>query len=95
MNAHELVSSPILKETGIREPLYVTALKYAGVKVTSDMHPGHITTLKTEFSREAFNTWHNAIIADDRQNTNPSILEMENVSFSYDGIRHILDRYQL
>ena len=32
-----------------------------------------------------------AIQTKDRQNTNPSILKMENVSFSYDGIRHILD----
>ncbi len=91
MNAHELVSSTILTENGIREPLYVTALKYAGVKVTSDMLPGHITTLKTEFSRDALNIWHNAIKVDDRQNTNPSILSMENVSFSYDGVRQILD----
>jgi energy-coupling factor transporter ATP-binding protein EcfA2 len=91
MNAHELVSSAILTDNGIREPLYVTALKYAGVKVTSEMLPGHITTLKTEFSREALNIWHNAIKADDRHNTNPSILKMENVSFSYDGIHQILD----
>jgi len=90
MNAHELVSSTILTENGIREPLYVTALKYAGVKVTSDMLPGHITTLKTEFSRDALNIWHNAIKQDMRQNTNSSILEMENVSFSYDGVRRIL-----
>ena len=91
MNAHELVSSAILTDNGIREPLYVTALKHAGVKVTSEMLPGHITTLKTEFSREALNIWHHAIKADDRHNTNPSILKMENVSFSYDGIRQILD----
>jgi energy-coupling factor transport system ATP-binding protein len=91
MNADDLVSSTILTENGIREPLYVTALKYAGVKVTSQMRPGHITTLKTEFSKEALNIWHNAIKADDRQNTNQSILKMENVYFSYDGIRHILD----
>ena len=53
MNAHELVSSTILTETGIREPLYVTALKYAGVKVTREMLPGYITTLNTESSSEA------------------------------------------
>ena len=90
MNAHELVSSTILTENGIREPLYVTALKYADVKVTSEMQPGHITTLKTEFSRDALNTWHNAIKEDDRQNTNPSILKMDGVNFSYDGVRPIL-----
>lgn len=91
MNAHDLVSSTILTENGIREPLYVTALKYAGVKVTSDMKPGHISTLKLDLSREALTVWHNAIKPDLRQNPNPSILKMENIFFSYDGISHILD----
>ena len=91
MNAHELVSSTILTENGIREPLYVTALKYAGVNVISSMLPGHITTLKTELSRDALNIWHNAIRTDDRQNTNSSILHMDHISFSYDGVRPILD----
>jgi energy-coupling factor transport system ATP-binding protein len=91
MNPHELVSSTILTENGIREPLYITALKYAGVKVTCEMQPGHITTLKTELSRNALTTWHNAIQAENRENTNPSILKMENISFSYDGARQILD----
>ena len=91
MNAHDLVSSTILTEIGIREPLYVTALKYANVDVTSEMLPGHITTLKTELSREALTTWHNTIQADDRHNSNPSILKMEDVFFSYDGVRQILD----
>ncbi|PKO15845.1 MAG: heme ABC transporter ATP-binding protein [Chloroflexi bacterium HGW-Chloroflexi-10] len=91
MNAHELVSSTVLTDNGIREPLYVTALKYAGVKVTSEMLPGHITTLNPEFSRDALNIWHNAILGRDQQNSNPSILKLENVSFSYDGVRQILD----
>jgi energy-coupling factor transport system ATP-binding protein len=91
MNADDLVCSPILKETGIREPLYVTALKYAGVKITCEMHPGHITTLKTEFSKDALQAWYGRIQADGRRNTNPSILKLENVSFSYDGLRTILD----
>lgn len=90
MNPHDLVSSTILAENGIREPLYITALKYAGVKVASDMRPGHITTLRTEFSRDALTTWHDSIQADDRVNSRPSILRMENISFSYDGMRQIL-----
>jgi energy-coupling factor transport system ATP-binding protein len=91
MNVHELVSSTVLSENGIREPLYVTALKYAGVKVTSDMQPGHITTLQTELSRTALTIWYNAIQADERKNTNPSILRLESIYFSYDGVRQILD----
>jgi energy-coupling factor transporter ATP-binding protein EcfA2 len=91
MGADELVSSPILKDIGIREPLYVTALKYAGVKVTSDMHPGHITTLKTDVCCEDLKAWQKTIKVDDHRNDRPSILRMENVSFSYDGMRPILD----
>jgi energy-coupling factor transport system ATP-binding protein len=91
MDPHELVSSTLLVENGIREPLYVTALKYAGVKVTREMKPGYITTLKTEFSRDALTAWHDAIQPEDRKNTDPSILKMDNISFSYDGTRKILD----
>ena len=41
----ELLAGDLLKENGIREPLYITALKYAGVAVTADKRPdsiGHI-----------------------------------------------------
>jgi energy-coupling factor transport system ATP-binding protein len=91
MDAHELVSSHVLKEIGVREPLYVTALKYAGVKVTSDIRPGYITTLKTELSRDALTAWHKSIPADNRHNRAPSILKIEDVSFSYDGMRTVLE----
>jgi energy-coupling factor transporter ATP-binding protein EcfA2 len=90
MDAHQLVSSNILVENGIREPLYVTALKYAGVKVTSEMCPGYITSLKVDDSKNALKTWHKAISPDTRRNNNASVLQMENISFSYDGIRPVL-----
>jgi energy-coupling factor transport system ATP-binding protein len=91
MNAHQLVASPVLQETGIREPLYVTALKYAGVTVTEEMRAGHIETLKPEFSRDALRAWYGRIQADESTNTCPSILKMEDISFTYDGIRPVLE----
>lgn len=91
MNPHELVSSTLLTENGIREPLYITALKYAGVRITSEMRPGHITTLKTELSRDALTTWYDAIQPEHRENASPFVLQVGNVSFSYDGVRQILD----
>lgn len=90
-NPHDLVSSPLLTENGIREPLYVTALKYAGVKVASDMRPGHITTLQVDRAREALAAWYNAIPLERREYAKPSVLKMENVSFSYDGLRPVLN----
>ncbi|NMC54159.1 MAG: ABC transporter ATP-binding protein [Chloroflexi bacterium] len=90
MDAHALVASSILQDTGIREPLYVTALKYAGVQVTEDMRAGHIETLQTQFSRNALQTWYGSIQAGDHLNTRPSILTMEDISFTYDGVRPVL-----
>ena len=91
MDAHTLVSSPILKETGIREPLYVTALKYAGVKVSADMRPGYIHTLQMEKAKELVADWHRNIEKDQRVNSNPYILQMEDITFSYDGERNVLE----
>lgn len=91
LDAHSLVASPILKETGIREPLYVTALKYAGVTVTEEMKAGHIETLETEFSRDALQDWYGHLLPAESLNSRPSILAMEDISFSYDGIRPVLE----
>jgi len=91
MDAHALVSSKVLKETGIREPLYVTALKYAAIQVTPDMHPGHITSLDLAGTKDSLKAWYKAILPDDKINTNPSILMMKNISFSYDGVHNVLE----
>ncbi len=91
MDAHTLVSSPILTDTGIREPLYVTALKYAGVDVTADIKPGYIQTLEMDGSKASVAEWHRRIEKDQRVNTNDSILQMEDITFSYDGTRPVLE----
>lgn len=90
MDAHSLVSSDILTDTGIREPLYVTALKYAGVKVVSDIKPGYITTLNTDLSRNALSEWFQSIQTPPQKPAAPSILSIENLNFSYDGIHPVL-----
>jgi energy-coupling factor transport system ATP-binding protein len=91
MDAHALVASDILLETGIREPLYVTALKYAGVQVTEAMQAGYIETLKGELSRDALQIWYKRIQPTRQLNTSQSILKMEDISFSYDGLRPVLE----
>lgn len=95
LDAHALVASTVLEETGIREPLYVTALKYAGVQVTDAMQAGQIETLNTEFSRDALQTWYGHILPPSPVEQRPSILKMENISFSYDGIRPVLAEINL
>ncbi len=45
MTPDELLASDILIQEGIREPLYVTALKHAGCQVAAKDHPQHIETM--------------------------------------------------
>jgi len=90
-DAHTLVCSDILTKTGIREPLYVTALKYAGVSVTPDMEPGYITTLKANQHKHTLKTWQASVEAPKAKQEKPSILKVENISFSYDGLKNVLE----
>lgn len=90
LSADALVASPVLQETGIREPLYVKALKYAGVPVTEAMHAGHIETLQADSARVPLQDWFTHISTPEPVNVRPSILKMEGVGFSYDGLRPVL-----
>ena len=86
MSPDELLSSPLLKECGIREPLYVTALKYAGVSVNADMHPGLIDTLTlSEADIERVRTWYENTLLPPEKEKGEVILEAENIAFHYDN----------
>lgn len=91
VDAHKLVASDVLQVNGIREPLYVTALKYANVEVREDMMAGHIDTLKlSEDQIENVRKWHTSIKKDDHDDRKNAILKMENVCFSYEKEKSIL-----
>jgi energy-coupling factor transport system ATP-binding protein len=45
----QLLCSNILPETGIREPLYLSALKYAEIKIEENMNPQHTSTLSCDY----------------------------------------------
>ena len=56
-----LLCSELLQRKGIREPLYVTALKYAGVELTADMRPSYLPELKlSESQKQQVRTWFEA-----------------------------------
>ena len=80
----ELLCSPLLVEAGIREPLYLTALKYAGVTLTPDKKPAHPDTLKlTEADRDAVRAWYHAAPAPAPAPEQPVLLEVKDLSFGY------------
>lgn len=90
MTPDELIAADILPNMGIREPLYATALKYAGVQVTPDMRPGRMETLEIDMVRDAVKQWALSRIPDRQVNDRPDILAAEHLSFQYTKKRKIL-----
>ncbi len=88
----ELLSGSLLSEHGIREPLYITALKYAGVTIAPPMLPHSIRTLTlSEDDRERVRAWFRAVPPAPPQPPRPPLLEAQDVSFSYAGGHRALD----
>ena len=79
-----LLSSDVLVKSGIREPLYITCLKYAGVDITCAKLPEHIDSLLLDQRDiEIVNKWYKETKFDIDKNRNNSILKIDNLSFRY------------
>ena len=86
-----LLCGSLLKETGIREPLYVTALKYAGVRLTADMHPAFLPDLRLSAGQiEAVNAWYQEQPAPPEAPERPELLTVNNLDFTYPAGHHAL-----
>ena len=80
----ELLSGSLLAENGIREPLYVTALRYAGVELTPDKHPAHVDSLVLDDTdTQKLRDWFTARPRPAAQPERESLLEVKGLSFGY------------
>lgn len=87
MTPDELLSGEILQQEGIREPLYVTALKYAGCRITADSLPSDIRKMKESGSLEKYKRqvgeWFQQTIVPERKRNDEVVLEVKNLDFAY------------
>lgn len=80
----ELLSGSLLAENGIREPLYVTALRYAGVDITPDKHPAHVDSLVLDDTdTQKLRDWFTARPRPAVQPEREPLLEVKSLSFGY------------
>lgn len=85
MPTKDFLTGKMLLEHGIREPLYLTALRYAGVSVTEEMEPQHVGSLQlSEAQKESVRGWYRASggYAEEKKE-NPVLLGVENLTFGY------------
>ena len=90
MTPDQLMSADILSNMGIREPLYVTAMKYAGIRVTPEMHAGRLDTLEITDWADQLKAWNSAQEPPEKEEETPVILEAKNLEFQYSPYRKII-----
>lgn len=90
MTPDELMAADILPKLGIREPLYVTAMKYADIQLTSQMRAGRIDTLDIAQVKDALQKWNREQGEVPGEEARRIILEAEHLSFQYTKKRKIL-----
>ena len=86
-----LLCSNLLQKSGIREPLYVTALKYAGVPLDRDQRLSYLPELRlTEADRRRVADWFFAQPEPEAEKAKKELLRAENIDFTYEGGHHAL-----
>ena len=78
----ELLTSDVLIKTGIREPLYLTALRYAKCNFNSER--------ELRDYKEELKNWYEEIDYKEDSIDSEPILEFKNINFSYDKNKQIL-----
>ena len=86
----EIIRKDILRKVGIREPLYLTALRYADCEINDTLKLKNIETLELGEYKEKLKDWYENIeVYESDENQNP-ILELNNICFSYNNEKQIL-----
>jgi len=80
---NKLLAGNILKEQGIREPLYITALKHAGCRISEDSCPEHIESMDLEPYKESVQAWFEEHPTPEKEICRERVLEIQHLDFSY------------
>lgn len=87
----EILASSVMSAHGLREPLYVTALKYAGCELNPEDHPSSLAQVGA--NPEYRSRLAAFVAAADAEKPLPDrepLIEMDNVRYSYDGEREVI-----
>lgn len=86
----ELLCGDVLERQGIREPLYVTALKHAGCSLSPDAHPEHVETMELAPYKEQVRSWFAKTQLPPKKKKTEPMLEVLDLDFAYITGRPVL-----
>lgn len=85
MTPDELLCTDILQEHGVREPLYIAALKHAGAVIRPEDHPHSIGAMNlAPYEKQVQQWFHNTELPSKKIEGDP-VLEIKDLCFSYNS----------
>lgn len=84
MRVNELLCTDLLSQKGIREPLYISALKYAGCTLRAEDRPEAIAAMNTAPYQTGLQNWFKKIAPPPAKAEAETALEVRDISFRYD-----------
>lgn len=90
LTPEELLVTDILKEQGIREPLYITALKHAGCELKKEDLPQHIESMNLAPYEAKVQGWFSNVRVLPEKKEAVSALRVEDLYFQYEKEKPIL-----
>ena len=92
----ELLSTNLLRDNGIREPLYITAMRYAGIDITKEKKPAHAdSVVLDESDQKKLRNWFSAQPFSPKEPEGVPLLEVKNLSFGYNKGQQTLKNVSL
>ena len=88
----ELLVTDVLEKQGIREPLYITALKAAGCSICAKDKPQHIETMQLQNYKQSVKEWFETTEPKASKEEVASALKVEDLYFSYVEGKPILQK---
>jgi len=82
-NPEDILKTEILSDIGIREPLYITAMRYAGVDLDNIRELADVHKVNGPQLKETMENWLTYLPQFRYQESNEVLLELDNVSFKY------------
>ena len=86
----EIIRKDILRKVGIREPLYLTALRYAGCEINKTLNLNNNENNDVIEYVDNIKSWYENIESDEVNSNQNTILELDSVNFSYSNEKQIL-----
>jgi len=91
----QLLAMDVLEQQGIREPLYVTAIKHAGCTIDAATRPMHIETMDLSPYKQSVKNWFETAPKKAPLSLGEDVLTIKDLNFSYDKSTSILNNINL